>query len=1024
MSPQIKPMPWAIFLFVMTCVFTAAPCLDAADAPFRRGDINDDSTVDISDPIVLLAYLFNSGETPGCMDSADTNDDGLVNVGDAISVLGYIFGDGSAPPAPGPLLCGLDLTDDTLGCFASSCDEGGDPQRLAAGHLLNRIAYGPLPGQIDEVLANGLDATILSQLNPAPGTDPNPVMDPLEQSFTVPVPLANERFLLRPNGRYRYFLGTEEPPADWAQPTFDDSGWLLGTAGFGRGDRDDVTEIVEINNGLPSVYARTQFIRPITAVTGLPYLKMLFDDGFVAYLNGVEFARSLRTNGVPHLEGTPPTFDQYATQNHEATFAEYYPIPAGLLQPGLNTLAIQCHNAVNSGDFTLRPQIVTMALTGGARNYFPGSSELQRSPFIRGIYSENQLQKVLGEFWENHFLTDEDKLQEFFGQIRNRYNHRVYGNNSGASKLSNTLEFEEYDFFCDNALGQFGDLLLYSASSVPMLVYLDSILNNAAQPNENYAREILELHTLGVDNGYTQADIEEVARIFTGWSVTRVPNTMVQGFPGVVNNPVTTDFHSLTETALIELGDEWNYFKGFGEPSPDVTGAATTEWTQLGFDDSTWLVGPTGIGMGDGDDATVLDDMDNNYTCFYARKVFNIADPAMPEYLELAVDFDDGFICYLNGVEIQRSSNMNQAGSPAPFTAIANGGHEAGGRPDLIDLNHLRPLLVAGENILAFQICNLSITNNDASFLPRLTAGVPTARHADLNDRQGKWVFRFNPGNHDFGAKVIFPGTPYELNIPEGRIGVEGVQDAFDLVASLEAHPGTAQFICMKLIQKFVSDDISLASLADGSAPLELQGLLASMIGAWYSTPRPGNIGVVMETLLDPIDQGNAFWNPLFRRNKVKTPVEFVISTLRALGSPANSDNLVGWASDMGMEMFERDDPDGFPEVGNDWIGTTTLLQRINFARRFAANADNDFPWNLADIIGDTPLGAQEVIDIFDEVLFQSSLTEAERCLAMDYLESGLDGSFLPLDPAAADYSDRVRDMVGYLFSLPRFQFQ
>lgn len=1024
MSPQIRSLQWVILLFFIVLNLAAITELHAADSPFRRGDINDDTAVDISDPIVLLAYLFNGGEEPGCMDSADTNDDGQINVGDAIAVLGYIFGDGLAPPAPGPLLCGPDLTDDTLGCLTSSCDEGGDPQRLAVGHLLNRIAYGPLPGQIDSIVDAGIEAIIMDQLNPAPGVDPNPVMDPLEELFTVPVPHALEEFILRPNGRYRYFLGTEEPPADWTQPAFDDSGWLQGISGFGRGDRDDATEIQEIANGLPSVYIRTQFLMPNNPVTGLVQLKMLYDDGFVAYLNGVEFTRSLRTNGVPHVEGNPPTHDQYATQNHEAVFAEYYTIPEALLQPGLNTLAIQGHNTQNSGDFTLRPTIVSRTLIGGERRFFPTESELQRTPFIRGIYSEYQLQKVLGEFWENHFLTDEDKLHDLMGAERNRYNRRVYGNNQGAKVISNTLEYAEYDFFCDNALGQFGDLLLYSASSVPMLVYLDSILNNAAQPNENYAREILELHTLGVDNGYTQADIEEVARIFTGWTITRVPTAMIQSFPDYVDNPVTSSPHSMTQTALIEIGDEWKYMKGLEEPSPGPAGGATTLWTQLAFDDSSWLSGPTGIGMGDGDDATVLNDMDNNYTCFYTRKIFNIADPAMPEYLELAVDFDDGYVCYLNGVEIQRSANMNGTGSPPPHTAVATGGHEANGRPDLIDLNHLRPLLVAGDNILAFQIHNLSITNNDASFLPRVTAGVPTSRHIDANDPNGKWVFAFNPLNHDNESKTIFAGTPYELVTPAGRVGAEGVQDAFDLVASLESHPGTAQFICMKLIQKFVSDDISLASLEDGSAPLELQSLLASMISAWYSTPRPGNIGVVMETLLDPVDQGNAFWDPQFRRNKVKTPVEFVISTLRALGSPANSNNLVAWASDMGMEMFERDDPDGFPETGNDWIGTTTLLQRINFARRFASNADNDFPWNLADIIGDTPLGAQEVIDIFDDVLFQSSLTEAERCLALDYLESGLDGNFLPLDPAAADYSDRVRDMVGFLFSLPRFQFQ
>ena len=1010
--------------FLAIAILLTSSIANGADAPFRRGDVNDDGSVDISDPIVILGYLFSGASIPTCMDASDSNDDAQVNVGDAIHLLGYIFNNGTPPPAPGPLTCGPDVTDDTLGCYSNSCDSGGDPERIAVGHLLQRIAYGPLPGQIDGVLANSIESTILAQLNPAPGTDPNPVMDSLEQSFTIPVPHAIEDFLLRPNGRYHYFLGTEEPPTDWTQPSFDDSSWPVGTSGFGRGDRDDVTEIPEINNGLPSIYIRTRFITPMTSASGLPYLKMLYDDGFVAYLNGVEFARSVRTNGIPHVEGNPPTFDQYATQNHEAVFAEYFQIPAGLLQPGVNTLAVQGHNAVNSGDFTLRPTVVTRTLTGGERLYFPTENELQRVPFIRGIYSDYQLQKVLGEFWENHFVTDEDKLHNLLGGFRNRYNHRVYGNNNGAKKVSNTLEFAEYDFFCDNALGQFGDLLLYSASSVPMLVYLDSILNNANQPNENYAREILELHTLGVDNGYTQADIEEVARVFTGWAITRVPYSMVQNFPDYVDNPITSSPHNMTETALIEIGDEWKYMKGLTEPSPDPVGGATTLWTQPNFDDTSWLSGPTGIGMGDGDDATILDDMDNNYTCFYARKIFNISNPAMPEYLELSVDFDDGYVCYLNGVEIQRSSTMNNTGFPPPHTAVATGGHEANGTPDLIDLNHLRHLLVAGDNTLAFQIHNLSITNNDASFLPRLTTGVPTSRHIDANDPHGLWTFAFNALNHDTGSKTIFPGTPYELLIPGGRVGIEGIQDAYDLVGSLEAHPGTAQFICMKLIQKFVSDDISLASLEDGSAPLELQGLLASMISAWYSTPRPGNIQVVMETLLDPVDQGNAFWNPQFRKNKVKTPVEFVISTLRALNSPADSDNLVGWASDMGMEMFERDDPNGFSEIGTDWIGTTTLLQRINFARRFAANADNDFPWNIADFIGNDAPDAIGVIDIFDEVLFQGAMTEAERCLALEYLETDLNGVFMPLDPAAGNYANRIREVVGFLFSLPRFQFQ
>ena len=51
-------------------------------------------------------------------------------------------------------------------------------------------------------------------------------------------------------------------------------------------------------------------------------------------------------------------------------------------------------------------------------------------------------------------------------------------------------------------------------------------------------------------------------------------------------------------------------------------------------------------------------------------------------------------------------------------------------------------------------------------------------------------------------------------------------------------------------------------------------------------------------------------------------------------------------------------------------------------------------------------------------------MTEAERCLALEYLETDLNGVFMPLDPAAGDYANRIREVVGFLFSLPRFQFQ
>jgi uncharacterized protein (DUF1800 family) len=70
-----------------------------------------------------------------------------------------------------------------------------------------------------------------------------------------------------------------------------------------------------------------------------------------------------------------------------------------------------------------------------------------------------------------------------------------------------------------NALGTFEDLLLASARHPAMLLYLDQAQSNARGLNENYARELMELHTLGVDAGYTQNDVHELARILTGWTV-------------------------------------------------------------------------------------------------------------------------------------------------------------------------------------------------------------------------------------------------------------------------------------------------------------------------------------------------------------------------------------------------------------------------------------------------------------------------------------------------------------------------
>lgn len=93
--------------------------------PFRRGDANNDGSLNISDPSFVLAFLFRSGSGPSCAQAADANDDGEINLSDALSLFNWLFRDGEVPPAPG-IDCGFDPTPsgEGLGCESSVCVGG------------------------------------------------------------------------------------------------------------------------------------------------------------------------------------------------------------------------------------------------------------------------------------------------------------------------------------------------------------------------------------------------------------------------------------------------------------------------------------------------------------------------------------------------------------------------------------------------------------------------------------------------------------------------------------------------------------------------------------------------------------------------------------------------------------------------------------------------------------------------------------------------------------------------------------
>ncbi|MEM7166115.1 MAG: DUF1800 family protein [Planctomycetota bacterium] len=161
----------------------------------------------------------------------------------------------------------------------------------------------------------------------------------------------------------------------------------------------------------------------------------------------------------------------------------------------------------------------------GDLNYTSNLSDLQESNIARALFSNQQLRQQMTDFWENHFNTYYWSVRGYFRGLPGP----VY-TSSESSALTVSLEEIENSTLRSLGFSDFRDLVIASATGVPMLIYLDSHLNIAAEPNENYARELLELHTMGVDNGYTQDDIEELSRCLTGW-------TLCKKAPGTETDP-------------------------------------------------------------------------------------------------------------------------------------------------------------------------------------------------------------------------------------------------------------------------------------------------------------------------------------------------------------------------------------------------------------------------------------------------------------------------------------------------------
>jgi uncharacterized protein (DUF1800 family) len=332
------------------------------------------------------------------------------------------------------------------------------PKPDRVDQALNRLTFGPRPGDAERVKAMGLKKWIDLQLHPGRIAE-NPVLTEKLKALDS------------------LFMSSQELVVNFPEP---------------RTLRDN------LKGGLPVPVDpdRTRILQKMAERFELRQKQKLGDqvtpegeEKETASLLTAEQLRSLRT-------GTP--------QQRLAAFQAFPKEMQDDLLVALPQRLVQPLSAVAPPELRRKIQ-----LTAGPPQMV--ARDLAEGKLLRAIYSNRQLEEVLTDFWYNHFNVYIDK---------------------GADRFLVTAY--ERDVIRPHVLGKFRDLLEATAKSPAMLFYLDNWESVGSNPrpgragatprrglNENYGRELLELHTLGVDGGYSQKDVTEVARCFTGWSITR-----------------------------------------------------------------------------------------------------------------------------------------------------------------------------------------------------------------------------------------------------------------------------------------------------------------------------------------------------------------------------------------------------------------------------------------------------------------------------------------------------------------------
>ncbi len=407
-------------------------------------------------------------------------------------------------------------------------------------HALNRFTFGPRPGDLDGVRAMGLDKWFDQQLHPA-GIDESALDTRLAEYPAMQLSTQDLLFRFPSNAVIRQAINGREPIPDrgFLHAVYENQIERVTARQQAKAEKNAAGAMPQQQAspassmaGEPTMAADAESPTPMTKEPGPAEIQPN------QMTSPTSAPGAAATMGAPSLRGTSAQGGDSTNSNlpqpastDESLFRELLALAP---QQRVARLAAMQQAELDVFLKSLRPpqraRLATglepmqkeqiEALAGPERLVV---QELIAERLTRDIYSNAQLQEVMTDFWLNHF--------------------NVYLRKNEVTPYY--LVSYERDVIRPLALGKFEDLLEATAHSPAMLVYLDnaesmgpdSIAAERAKENawrrpdakkkapeginENYARELMELHTLGVNGGYTQADVTQVARILTGWTIDR-----------------------------------------------------------------------------------------------------------------------------------------------------------------------------------------------------------------------------------------------------------------------------------------------------------------------------------------------------------------------------------------------------------------------------------------------------------------------------------------------------------------------